>query len=95
LQGIKQKLVKALHEIVALLVEAVDVVFDLGDGLGRGFGVAGLVFLVPEIEVGPVQAEGQRIRRILFRKRRRSGMPARCGVILRGGQAVRCNLEGK
>ncbi len=49
--------VHLFDEVVALLVEAIDGVLDAGD-LGVGGGrVAGLVFLVPEVEVGAVLAQ--------------------------------------
>ncbi len=47
----EEPLVDFFHKVVAALVEAVDGALDLGDvGVG-GLGVAGLVFLVPEVEV--------------------------------------------
>jgi hypothetical protein len=51
--------VHLLDEVVALLVEAINGVLDAGN-LGVGGGrVAGLVFLVPEVEVGTVICGGQ------------------------------------
>jgi len=46
--------VDLLGEIVAELVEAVDVVLDFDDGAVGGVGVAGIVFTVPEVVVGAV-----------------------------------------
>ncbi len=46
-----------LGEVVAELVEAVDLVLDVGDGGVGGAGVAGFVFAVPEVEVGAVLVE--------------------------------------
>ena len=43
--------VDSLDEVVALLVEAVDRVLDLGDAPVRGGRASRVVFLVPEIEV--------------------------------------------
>ncbi len=57
--GVEQGEVDVFGEVVAELVEAVDVVLDLGDGVVGGVGVAGLVFLVPEVEVGLVLVEDE------------------------------------
>jgi hypothetical protein len=46
-------------EIVAALVEAVDVVLDFDDGVVGGDGVAGVVFAVPEVVVGDVLVEDE------------------------------------
>ena len=57
--GGEEQSVDLLDEVVAPLVEAVDGVLDAGDlGVGGG-GVAGLVFLVPEVEVGAVVAQDE------------------------------------
>ena len=53
----KQGDVDLLGEVVAALVEAVDVVLDLDDGGVGGVGVAGVVFTVPEVVVGSVLVE--------------------------------------
>jgi hypothetical protein len=53
--------VDLLDEVVAELVEAIDVVFDFGDVVVGGDGVAGLVFTVPEVEVGHVLAEDEAV----------------------------------
>jgi len=47
----EKPLVDFFHKIVAALVKAVDGALDLGYAGVGGVGVAGLVFLVPEIEV--------------------------------------------
>ena len=47
--------VDLLGEVVAKLVEAVDVVLDLDDGGVGGVGVACIVFAVPEFKVGAVR----------------------------------------
>ena len=57
--GGEQQAVHGLDQVVAALVERVDGVLDPGDGGVAGGGVAGLVFLVPEIEVGAVVGEGE------------------------------------
>lgn len=49
---LEQELVDLLDEIVALLVEAIDSVLDLGDPGVGDVGAAGGVFFMPEIEVG-------------------------------------------
>jgi len=48
-----------LGEVVAELVEAIDVVLDADDGGVGGVGVAGFVFAVPEIVVGAVLLEDE------------------------------------
>ena len=48
-------------EVVAGLVEAVDVVLGFDDGVVGGVGVAGVVFAVPEVEVGAVLIEDELI----------------------------------
>jgi heptosyltransferase-3 len=53
----KKHEVDLLGAVVAELVEAVDGVLDLGDGVIGGEWVAGLVFAVPEVEVGLVLVE--------------------------------------
>jgi hypothetical protein len=55
--GLDQAKVELFDEIVALLIEAIDRVLHGGDGGVRGGGVAGEVFLVPEVEVGLVLRE--------------------------------------
>ncbi len=47
-----------VDQVVAGLVEDVDRVLDLSDAGVGGAGFAGLVFLVPEVEVGAVIGEG-------------------------------------
>ena len=49
--------VDLLGEVVAELVEAVDVVLDVDDGGVGGVGIAGGVFAVPEFVVGAVLVE--------------------------------------
>jgi len=53
-RGFKQRDVDALDEVVAELVEGVDGVLDLNHGAVGGQRGAGLVFAMPEIEVGTV-----------------------------------------
>jgi hypothetical protein len=55
--------VELLDEVVALLVEGVDGVLDVGDGGVGCCGVAGGVFLVPEVEVGAVLGDEQVVER--------------------------------
>ena len=56
---LEQELVDLLDEIVALLVEAVDGVLDLGDAGVGDVGRARGVFFVPEVEVGQVLGADQ------------------------------------
>jgi len=49
--------VDLLGEVVAELVEAIDVVLDVDDGVIGGVGVAGGVFAVPEVVVGAMLIE--------------------------------------
>ena len=49
--------VDLLGEVVAELVEAVDVVLDVDDGGVGGVGIAGGVFAVPEVVVGAMLIE--------------------------------------
>ena len=56
---VEEVLVDLLDEVVAALVEGVDGVLDVGDVAVRGGGVAGAVFLVPEVEVGAVVGFGE------------------------------------
>ena len=55
----RRAMVDLLGEVVAALVEAVDGVLDVGDGVVGGDGVAGGVFAVPEVEVGAVLVEDE------------------------------------
>lgn len=58
-QVLKEPFVDLFDEVVALLIEGVDSTFDGGDlGVG-GERIAGLVFFVPEGEVGAVFAADQ------------------------------------
>ena len=74
--------VDLLGEVVAELVEAIDVVFDADDGGVGGVGVAGLVFAVPEIVVGAVLVEDE-----LVEGRGGGGGRGR-GVVAVGGELV-------
>jgi len=56
---LKEGDVDLLGEVVAELVEAIDVVLDADDGVVGGVGVAGFVFAVPEIVVGAVLVEDE------------------------------------
>lgn len=51
--------VDSLDEIIAELVEAIDVVFDLDDGGVGRVGIAGVVFAVPEVVVGLMLIEDE------------------------------------
>jgi hypothetical protein len=56
----EEELVHLFDEVVALLVEAVDGVFDLDDARVGDVGAAGDVFFMPEIEVGQVLGADER-----------------------------------
>ena len=56
--------VDLLGEVVAELVEAIDVVLDVDDGVIGGVGVAGGVFAVPEVVVGAVLVEDEMVEGI-------------------------------
>ena len=74
--------VDLLGEVVAALVEAIDVVLDLDDGGVGGVGVAGLVFAVPEIVVGTVLVEDE------LGEGRGRDRSRRRGVVAVGGEPV-------
>jgi hypothetical protein len=46
-------------EVVTALIEAINVVLDVDDGVVGGVGVAGVVFAVPEVVVGAVLVEDE------------------------------------
>ena len=71
--------VDLLGEVVAELVEAIDVVLDVDDGGVGGVGVAGGVFAVPEIVVGAMLIEDE-----LGEGVRGGGCRARGVVAMRG-----------
>ena len=74
--------VDLLGEVVAKLVDAIDVVLYLDDGGVRGFGVAGLIFAVPEVEVGAVLIEDEVVEGC-------GGLRGwECGVVTVGGGLV-------
>ena len=45
------------------MVEAVDIVLGLGDGVVGGVGIAGVVFAMPEVVVGAVLVEDELSKR--------------------------------
>ena len=55
--GGEEQAVDGFDQVVALLVEGVDGVLEAGDGGVGGIGLADLVFLVPEVEIGAVMGE--------------------------------------
>ena len=74
--------VDLLGEVVAQLVDAIDVVLDLDDGGVGGVGIAGLVFAMPEVEVGAVLIEDEVVEGCC-------GMRGGgCGVVTVGGGPV-------
>ncbi len=60
--------VDLLGEVVAELVEAIDVVLDVDDGGVGGVGVAGFVFAVPEIVVGAMLVEDELVEGFGWRR---------------------------
>ena len=89
LDGCEQEQIDLLDEVVAPLIEAVDGALDDGDDRVGGSGVARLIFLVPELEVGPVFEENESLE---FAARegisggigRAAFVPPRGGLILQG-----------
>ena len=55
--------IDAFDQVVAVLVQAVDVALGLDDGCVGGVGISGLVFPVPEIKISAVLLEDERINR--------------------------------
>ncbi len=55
----EEEVVDLLDEVVAGLVEAVNGVFNGGDGGVGGLRAAGVIFLVPEVEVGVMVGENE------------------------------------
>jgi hypothetical protein len=79
---VEEEGVDLLGEVIAELVDGVDGALDVGDlGVGGGGG-AGLVFEVPEVEVGAVLAEDEGMEGL-----RRRGW-GRAGVVPGGGRGV-------
>ena len=56
---VEQDQVNLLHEVVALLIQAVDRVLHVGDGRIWSVGRAGRILLVPEVEVGLMLAHDE------------------------------------
>ena len=80
---VEEEEVDLLDEVVAKLIEAVDLVLDVRDVGVRYVGTAGLVFLVPEIEVGAVLAQDQLGDDGMIVARRKSG-----GIVPLGGGGI-------
>jgi hypothetical protein len=55
--GFEESAVDGFDEVIAALVEDVDVALDLSDASVGGAGFAGLVLFVPEVEVGTMMGE--------------------------------------
>ena len=92
--GVEQGAVDGLDEIVAGLVEGVDGALDGGDAGVGGSGLAGLVLLVPEVEVGAVMGEDECRGRLRAGAARWAGpggvlVPAEGGFVVEAG-----DLEG-
>lgn len=66
---LKQGEIDLLGEIVAELVEAIDAVLDLGDGMVGSVRSPSLIFAVPEIVVGLVLIEDKVIKGIVGLRR--------------------------
>jgi hypothetical protein len=60
----EEEVVDLFDEVVAALVEAVNGVFDVGDGGVGGLWAAGVIFLVPEVEVGVMVGEDESGERV-------------------------------
>ncbi len=88
--GIEEDGVDLFGEVVAELVEAIDVVLDDGDGVVGGEGVAGFVFAMPEIEVGHVLTEDEGVEVVTG-----CGCGGRAVVTVEGGLILEANdVEG-
>ena len=86
--------VDLLDEVVAALVDGVDGVLDGGDGGVGGGGGAGVVFLMPEVEVGAVLGEDEVLE---FAGDGREGLaevPARVGLVLHCEDGLRLEHTG-
>ena len=81
--------VDLLGEVVAELVEAIDVVLDVDDGGVGGVGVAGFVFAVPEIVVGAVLVEDELVEGFEWRGSWRGRV-----VTVRGGLILKLDDVG-
>ncbi len=80
LDAAEKKRIELFYQIISTLVEAIDRAFYGGDGGVARFGITGLVLAMPEIEVGAVLAEQQRLQIAVCRE----------GEVLFGGsRAVR------
>ncbi len=79
----QQVLIDLFDQIVALLVEAVDGVLDLGDRVVGGVRAAGVVLLVPKIEVGAMLGQDQGVQVLRRRDRERIMVPGVIGIVMR------------
>jgi hypothetical protein len=94
-----QLLVDLFDEVVPLLVEAVDRVFDLGNGVVRRVGASRRVFLVPEVEVGAMLFQNEEKYPVLGKCEFATLMPCGVGRIvehrdrrrMKRGSVVRCS----
>ena len=90
----KEGEVDLLGEVVAELVEAIDVLLDLDDGGVGGVGVAGFIFAVPEVVVGAVLVEDELGKGRGRDRGRRRGVVAVRGELIVEGDDVGCVQHG-
>jgi len=88
-EAVQQGLVDLLGEVVAELVEAVNGTLGVGEARVGGERIAGLVFAVPEVEVGAVLVEDELLQRV-------PGLGRRCGGVMavRRGEVVEVRDAG-
>jgi len=85
-RGFEEGAVDAFNEVVALLIEAVDVALDGDHGFAGDVRGAGTVFCVPEIEVGAVVLDDEFVERGGGGLEGRGGIVPVCGgVVVEGG----------
>lgn len=88
-EDFEEEVVAGFGEVVAALVDFVDSALDGGDLGVRGVGQAGLIFRVPEFEVGGVLAGYCEEEGIVLRDGKAFDlMPAAGGVVLQGGDGL-------
>ena len=94
-RGFEEGDVDALDEVVAELVEGVDGVLDVDHGAAGGQRGTGLVFAVPEIEVGAVLVQDEGFERGAGGKEGLGGVvPVACGLVVELGDDGGVQHEG-
>ena len=94
-RGFEERDVDALDQVVAELVEGVDGVLDVDHGAAGGQRGTGLVFAVPEIEVGAVLVQDEGFERGAGGKEGLGGVvPVACGLVVELGDDGGVQHEG-